>query len=79
MANRSNNRIEVFDGDGNYVRQIRFNVPFDYANAIAPIGSKPAQNATGSMAPYAAWAVCITPGPNQVLYAADPPGPRSTR
>jgi hypothetical protein len=71
VANRSNNRIEVFDGDGKYVRQIRFNEPFDYANALAPIGSKPAENATGSMAAYAAWAVCITPGPNQVLYASD--------
>jgi streptogramin lyase len=43
VANRGNVRIEVFDGDGKYLRQ----------------------------SPGAPWAVCITPGANQVLYAAD--------
>ena len=32
VANRGNSRIEVFDGDGKYLRQIKINVPFDYAN-----------------------------------------------
>ena len=83
VANRANHRIEVFDNDGNYLRQIKFsNVPFDYAKAVAAIGNKPPQNEEGggdahaqatlsSLAAYAAWTVCITPGPNQVLYASD--------
>src|SRR6266404_8217245 len=32
VANRGNSRIEVFDGDGKFLRQITINVPFDYAN-----------------------------------------------
>ena len=71
VANRGNTRIEVFDGDGKYLRQIKINEPFDYANALPAIGNKPGPNATGTMGPGAPWAVCITPGPSQVLYAAD--------
>ena len=76
VADRGNRRIQVFDGDGKFLRQITIDVPFDYASAIAAIGKKPGPDATGTMAPGAPWAVCITPGPNQVLYAADAfPGP----
>ncbi len=71
VADRGNRRIQVFDGDGKYLRQITIDVPFDYANAAPAIGKKPAPDATGTMAPGAPWAVCITPGPNQVIYAAD--------
>src|ERR1039457_170118 len=59
VANRGNARIEVFDNDGSYQRQIKINEPFDYANALAPIGAKPPPNATGTMGPGAPWAVCI--------------------
>jgi DNA-binding beta-propeller fold protein YncE len=71
VADRGNRRIQVFDGEGKFLRQITIDVPFDYANAIAAIGKKPGPDATGTMAPGAPWAVCITPGPDQVLYAAD--------
>jgi DNA-binding beta-propeller fold protein YncE len=71
VANRGNARIEVFDGDGKYLRQIKINEPFDYANASPAIMNKPGPNVTGLMSPGAPWAVCITPGPNQVLYASD--------
>jgi DNA-binding beta-propeller fold protein YncE len=71
VANRGNSRIEVFDNDGNYVRQIKINQPFDYANALPAIGNKPGPNAAGTMGNGAPWTVCITPGPNQVLYATD--------
>src|ERR1700741_747905 len=33
VANRGNSRIEVFDGDGKYLRNIKISEPFDYANA----------------------------------------------
>jgi DNA-binding beta-propeller fold protein YncE len=71
VADRGNRRIQVFDGDGKFLRQITIDVPFDYASASAAIGRKPAADATGTQAPGSPWAVCITPGPNQVLYASD--------
>jgi DNA-binding beta-propeller fold protein YncE len=71
VADRGNRRIQVFDGDGKFIRQIRIDVPFDYASAAPAIGKKPGLDASGAQAPGAPWAVCITPGPNQVLYASD--------
>ena len=71
VANRGNARIEVFDGDGKYLRNIKISEPFDYANIVPIIGNKPAENLVGTMGPGAPWTVCITPGPNQVLYASD--------
>jgi hypothetical protein len=69
VADRGNRRIQVFDGDGKFLRQITIDVPVD-SNARPAIGNKPIQT-TGTMAPGAPWAICITPGPNQVLYSSD--------
>src|SRR6202521_5694102 len=66
VADRGNRRIQVFDGEGKFLRQIMIDVPFDYASAVPAIGKKPAENATGSQAEGSPWAICITPGPNQV-------------
>jgi DNA-binding beta-propeller fold protein YncE len=71
VADRGNRRIQVFNGDGKFLRQITIDVPFDYASSIAAIGKKPAEDATGSQSAGSPWAICITPGPNQVLYASD--------
>jgi DNA-binding beta-propeller fold protein YncE len=71
VADRGNRRIQVFNGDGKLLRQITIDVPFDYASAVAAIGKKPAPDATGTQASGSPWAICITPGPNQVLYASD--------
>lgn len=70
VADRGNRRIQVFDSDGKLLRQITIDVPVD-PNAQPAIGNKPGPNVTGTMAPGAPWAVCITPGPNQVLYSSD--------
>lgn len=70
VADRGNRRIQVFDGDGKLLRQITIDVPVP-ADARPAIGNKPGPNVTGTMAPGAPWAVCITPGPNQVLFASD--------
>jgi hypothetical protein len=72
VADRGNRRIQVFDGDGNFLRQITIDVPFD-ANARPAIGDKPHLPVTGTatMAPGAPWAICITPPPHQVLYSSD--------
>jgi len=45
VGDRENNRIQVFDGDGKFLKQ--------FTNVGAP------------------WAICITPGPNQVLFSSD--------
>jgi streptogramin lyase len=71
VADRGNRRIQVFDGNGKFLRQITIDVP-------APPGARPAigdipdpRILKGTMAPGAPWAICITPGPNQVLYSSD--------
>ena len=69
VADRGNRRIQVFDGDGKFLRQIVIDVPVD-ADARPAIGNKPTQT-TGTMSPGAPWAICITPPPKQVLYSSD--------
>src|SRR5438270_2320473 len=69
VADRGNRRIQVFDTDGKFLRQFTIDVPVD-PNARPAIGNKPTAT-TGTMAPGAPWAICITTGPNQVLYASD--------
>jgi hypothetical protein len=71
VADRGNRRIQVFNGEGKFLRQITLDVPFDYASAAPAIGKKPAPDATGTTAPGSPWALCITPGAHQVIYAAD--------
>ena len=75
VADRGNGRIEVFDSDGKFLREIRIDVPYDH-NIRPWMGNKP----SGAEAPAplnktmvngSPWAICITPGPRQVLYAAD--------
>jgi hypothetical protein len=71
VADRFNRRIQVFDSDGNFLRAITIDVPFDHS--VQPvIGNKLDPAATsGTFSPGAPWTVCITPGPNQVLYTSD--------
>ena len=72
VADRANRRIQVFDGDGKFVRQFTIDVPVP-PDARPAIGNIPgeAQIAAGTFAPGAPWAICISPGPNQVLYSSD--------
>jgi DNA-binding beta-propeller fold protein YncE len=69
VADRGNRRIQVFDTEGKFLRQITIDVPVE-PNARPAIGAKPTAT-TGTMAPGAPWAICITPGPNQVLFSSD--------
>ena len=76
VADRGNRRIQVFDGEGNLLRVMTIDVPYD-PNARPAIGVKPdvekleASGAVLTMTPGSPWALCITPGPNQVLFASD--------
>jgi DNA-binding beta-propeller fold protein YncE len=69
VADRGNRRIQVFDTNGKFLRQFTIDVPMP-ADARPAIGNKPTST-TGTMSPGAPWAICITPAPNQVLYASD--------
>lgn len=70
VADRNNGRIQVFDNDGKFLREMRINVPVP-ADAKPMMGAKPAPGATGAQVPGAPWTICITPGPKQVLYTSD--------
>ena len=74
VGDRNNRRIQVFDGDGTFKREIKIDVPFD-ENAKPAIGNKPDLTTYlqtgGSFAPGAPWALCITPTPTQYLFAID--------
>ena len=69
VADRGNHRIQVFDVDGKFLRQIMIDVPVD-PNTRPAIGNK-MEHPPGSRIPGSPWAICITPPPHQVLYSAD--------
>ena len=66
VADRNNRRIQVFDTTGHLLRIIHIDVPVA-ADARIVLGSRQAP----VNQPGAPWALCITPGPTQYLYAAD--------
>jgi hypothetical protein len=76
VADRGNRRIQVFDGEGTFLREFTIDVPYD-PKARPAIGNLPdlakieASGNPKTMMPGSPWAVCITRGPNQVLYASD--------
>jgi DNA-binding beta-propeller fold protein YncE len=73
VADRGNGRIQVFDGDGKFLRMIKIDIPVK-DDARPAIGSKPTLQSyqqVMTMAPGSPWTVCITPPPNQVLYTSD--------
>jgi hypothetical protein len=69
VADRGNHRIQVFDVDGKFLRQITIDVPVD-PHARPAIGHK-IEHPPGSRIPGSPWAICITPPPHQILYSAD--------
>lgn len=66
VADRGNARIQVFDGDGNFLRLILLNVP--YEKSRHPVLGNVRQNAPDVTAP---WALCMTNTMPQYLYVAD--------
>lgn len=70
VADRANRRIQVFDTDGKFLREIKIEVPVP-ADARPAIGNKPGPDSPPHFQPGAPWAICITPPPNQVMYASD--------
>ena len=78
VADRGNRRIQIFDGDGNFRRAIAIDVPYD-SSALPAIGNKPDLTGTApdplsygkNHYPGSAWTMCITPGPNPVLFTSE--------
>jgi DNA-binding beta-propeller fold protein YncE len=69
VGDRSNRRIQVFDGDGTFLRQFTIDVPFTKPPNVM-LGADPAGGNALAVS-GAPWAICITPGPSEFLYVAD--------
>jgi len=70
VADRGNRRIQIIDQEGKFLRQFTIDVPVP-ADARAAIGAPPTDLSTGSLAPGAPDALCMTPGPNPVIFTGD--------
>ena len=66
VGDRGNRRIQVFDRDGNFKRFIFLNTPYDKKRHPV-LGNLP-RNSPDETAP---WALCVTKGAKQYMYAAD--------
>jgi sugar lactone lactonase YvrE len=67
VADRGNRRIQVFDGDGKFLRFMYLNAPYDKTRQ--PVRTAVNPNAPDETGP---WGLCITTnGPTQYLFAID--------
>jgi hypothetical protein len=66
VADRSNNRIQVFDSDGQYLRSILLNAPYDKKRH--PVLGNARANPPDATQP---WTICITNTTPQYLYTSD--------
>jgi len=71
VADRGNRRIQVFDTEGKYLREFVVDVPVDVNKGKVTFGVPTPNAKTGSQAPGAPDALCMTPGPNPVLFVGD--------
>lgn len=71
VADRGNRRIQVFDQNGKYLREFVIDVPVDTKRGKVVYGNENPNGKTGSLAPGAPDALCMTPGPNPVLFVGD--------
>ena len=70
VADRGNKRIQVFDPDGKFLREIRIDAPVP-PNAKPWMGNMPNASTSAAQSPGAPWTVCISPGPTQYIYTSD--------
>ena len=66
VADRSNRRIQKFDSDGNFVKMIMLDVPYDKTRH--PVLGNLNPNAPDETAP---WTICISGGTTQHLWTSD--------
>ncbi len=70
VADRGNRRIQVFDHDGTFLREMTIDIPAP-EDAQPWMGARPGPQTSATMQPGSPWAICITPGPTQYLYTSD--------
>jgi DNA-binding beta-propeller fold protein YncE len=70
VADRGNRRIQVFDPSGKFIRQFTIDVPVPTTGKVVWGEARPDLK-TGSQAPGAPDALCMTTGPNPVLFVGD--------
>jgi DNA-binding beta-propeller fold protein YncE len=70
VADRGNRRVQVFDTAGKFIRQFTVDVPVPTTGKVV-FGVPTPDAKTGSQAPGAPDALCMTPGPNPVLFIGD--------
>jgi sugar lactone lactonase YvrE len=71
VADRGNRRIQVLDPTGKFLREFTIDVPVDTKRGKIVYGAETPNAKTGSLAPGAPDALCMTPGPNPVLFVGD--------
>ena len=71
VADRGNRRIQVLDTSGKFLREFTIDVPVDTSKGKIVYGAEAPNAKTGSLAPGAPDALCMTPGPNPVLFVGD--------
>ena len=71
VADRDNRRVQVFDADGKYLREFVVDVPVDVTRGKIVYGRENPNGTRGSLAPGAPDALCMTPGPDPVLFIGD--------
>ncbi len=67
VGDRGNQRIQIFDTDGKFLRQWKIEIPPDFTTR-AVNGPTPTSGMFGVGAPNS---VCITPGQNQVMFVGE--------
>ncbi len=68
VGDRGNRRVQIFDTDGKYLREWTIDVPPDYATRAVNGATPAAGSMNGVGAPNS---LCITPGPNQVMFLGE--------
>jgi streptogramin lyase len=71
VADRGNRRIQVLDTSGKFLREFTIDIPVDTTRGKIVYGQEAPNAKTGSQAPGAPDALCMTPGPNPVLFVGD--------
>jgi hypothetical protein len=69
VADRSNNRIQVFDNNGKYLRE--FKVDVRHPEGYVPKVFGYAKDANGRYLSFWPGAMCLTKGPNPILWSSD--------
>jgi hypothetical protein len=69
VADRGNRRVQVFDADGRFLRQFTIDIP-PPPNTVPVSGNKPAGAALVAVT-GAPNSICITPGPDQVMFVGE--------